>query len=54
MTFGGVCDGVGIVYAWVLLEMLDGNYQEALDRLALVSSDVLRDWQFLYVPKAQL
>jgi len=50
----GVAEGANITFAWVLIEMLDGNYQEALDRLALVSSEVLSEGQFLYVPKAQL
>jgi serine/threonine-protein kinase len=43
-----------IVYAWILLEILDGDFQAALDRLALVSSDVLWADQWLHVPKAQL
>jgi hypothetical protein len=37
-----------------LLEIWDGDYQQALDRLALVSSEVLLDDQMLYLPKAQL
>ncbi len=37
-----------------MLDILHGDYQEALDRLALVSSDVLFEDQTLYVPTAQL
>ncbi len=43
-----------IAYAWTLLEMWDGDYQQALDRLAMVSSEVILESQFLYVPRAQL
>jgi serine/threonine-protein kinase len=43
-----------IAYSWILLRMLDGNYQEALDRLNGLSSEVIHEDQWLYVPKAQL
>jgi tetratricopeptide (TPR) repeat protein len=50
----GVAEHPEIAYTWVLLEMWDGNYQQALDRLAVVSSEVLYENQFRYVPKAHL
>ena len=50
----GLAEDAEIAYMWILLDMLDGEYQEALDRLALVSSDVPFESQFLYVPKARL
>ena len=50
----GVAEDPDIAYTWVLLETWDGDYEEALDRLALVSSEVLWEDQFLHVPKAQL
>ncbi len=46
-------DGPFIVFTWVLLDVFDGNYQEALDRLSSVSSEVF-EIQFYFVPKAQL
>ncbi|MCH7874582.1 MAG: hypothetical protein IH965_04710, partial [Gemmatimonadetes bacterium] len=49
----GVAEDPDIAYTWVLLETWDGDYEEALDRLALVSSEVLWEDQFLHVPKAQ-
>ena len=49
----GLAEHPGIAYTWVLVDMWDGNYQEALDRLAVVSSDVLFEDQLLHVPKAQ-
>jgi serine/threonine-protein kinase len=50
----GLAQHPWIAYAWVLLEIWDGDYRQALDRLALVSSEVLFANQFLHVPKAQL
>ncbi len=50
----GVAEDPEIAYTWILLDVLDGDYQKALDRLALVSSDVVREWQDFYLPKAQL
>jgi tetratricopeptide (TPR) repeat protein len=50
----GLAEHPEIAYTWVLLDMLDGDYQAALDRLALISSGVLFEDQFLHVPKAQL
>jgi tetratricopeptide (TPR) repeat protein len=50
----GLAEAPGIAYPSVLLEIWDGDYQQALDRLALVSSEVLLDDQMLYLPKAQL
>ncbi len=50
----GLAEDPQIAYTWILVDILDGNYQAALDRLALVSSEVLADDQFLYVPKAQI
>ncbi len=50
----GLAEDPDIAYTWVLLEIWDGDYQEALDRLAVVSSEVLLDWQDFYLPKAQL
>ncbi|MCH7716715.1 MAG: tetratricopeptide repeat protein, partial [Gemmatimonadetes bacterium] len=49
----GLAEDPEIAAAWVAVEMLQGDYQEALDRLALVSSDVLIDSQFEYEPKAK-
>jgi serine/threonine protein kinase/tetratricopeptide (TPR) repeat protein len=42
-----------IVYPWVLIEIFDGNYKQALDRLSLVSSEAFTD-QFYFVPRSQL
>ncbi len=51
----GLAEDPQIAYSWVLVDMLDRDYQEALDRLALLSSDAgLGNQQLLYVPKAQL
>jgi tetratricopeptide (TPR) repeat protein len=50
----GLAEHPAIANAWVLLEIWDGDYQQALDRLGLVSSEVLLDEQMLYLPKAQL
>ncbi len=50
----GLAEHPAIAYTWVLLEIWDGGYREALDRLASVSSGILLEDQFLYVPKAQL
>jgi serine/threonine-protein kinase len=50
----GLAEHHEIAYAWVLLEIWDGDYQQALDRLALVSSEVLSEGQMFFVPKAQL
>jgi tetratricopeptide (TPR) repeat protein len=42
-----------ILFRWVLLEVFDGNYQKALDRLSRGSSEAFeRQWYF--VPKALL
>jgi serine/threonine protein kinase/tetratricopeptide (TPR) repeat protein len=38
---------------WVLLDEIDGKYQEALDRLSSISSETF-ETQFYFVPKAQL
>ncbi len=50
----GLAEDPAIAYTWILVDILDGDYQEALDRLALVSSEVLHDNAYDYVPKAQL
>ena len=50
----GLAEDPQNAYTWILLDMFDGDYQEALDRLALVSSDVLWEDQYLYVPRGQL
>ena len=42
-----------ILFPWVLLDVFDGNYQEALDRLSSGSSEAF-DWLYYYIPKAQL
>jgi len=39
---------------WVVLEIWDGEYRQALDRLDLVSSEVLHEDQYGYVLKAEL
>jgi serine/threonine-protein kinase len=49
-----VAEGPTITFTRVLLDMLEGKYQEALDRLALVSSEVLLDWREFFLPKTQL
>ena len=43
-----------VVPVWVLLEMWDGDYRQALDRLDLVSSEVLHEDQYGYALKAEL
>jgi serine/threonine-protein kinase len=50
----GLAQHADFAYTWVLLEMWDGDYQQALNELALVSSEVLVEGQFHHVPKAQL
>jgi serine/threonine-protein kinase len=50
----GLAEAPRIAYRSVLLEIWDGDYQQALERLALVSSEVLYEEQMLYLPKAQL
>jgi serine/threonine-protein kinase len=50
----GLAEDPWIAYPSVVLEIWDQDYQAALDRLALGSSDVLLDDQFLYLPKARL
>jgi serine/threonine-protein kinase len=50
----GLTEHPYIAYLLVLLETWDGNYQQALDRLALVSSEVLVEHLHLFVPKARL
>jgi tetratricopeptide (TPR) repeat protein len=42
-----------IIYLWILIEIYDGEYQKALDRLSLVLSEEFNT-QFYFVPKAQL
>jgi serine/threonine-protein kinase len=49
----GLAEDPVIAHAWVLLEIWDGDYQQALDRLARVSSEVLQEGQVRYVLKAQ-
>jgi len=43
-------DNAKIVNSLVMLDVFDGNYQEALDRLSLKSEDI--DGQFRFIPKA--
>jgi serine/threonine-protein kinase len=50
----GLAEDPYVAYAWVLLDIWDGDYQQALGRLALVSSEVLLESQFFFVLKAQL
>jgi serine/threonine-protein kinase len=50
----GLAEDPGVAYTWVLLDIWDGDYRQALDRLALVSSEVLAESQYGYVLKAQL
>jgi serine/threonine-protein kinase len=50
----GLGGDLGIVYSWILLETWDGDYEEALNRLASVPSEVLLDIQSDFVAKAQL
>jgi serine/threonine-protein kinase len=50
----GLAEDRFIAYTWVLLEIWDGEYQQALDRLALVSSEVLYEGNYSFVPKARL
>ena len=42
-----------IFYLWVLLDLYDGNYQAALERLSSTSSEAFES-QFYFIPKAQL
>lgn len=42
-----------IVYPWILIEILDGEYQEALNRLSLVQSEAFQ-YETFFIPKAQL
>ena len=46
----GVGDNPEIVYTLILVDMLDENYQSALDRLSRVSTGVLFESQNRYVP----
>jgi len=50
----GLGEDVVIVYSWILLEIWDGDYEEALDRLAAVSAGFVLDDQERFVPKALL
>jgi serine/threonine-protein kinase len=50
----GLAKDPWIVYAWVLLEMYEAHYQEALDRLDLVSSQVLFESQLRFASQAQV
>jgi len=50
----GLAEHPFIAYPSVLLEIWDGDYQQALDRLALVSSEVLIENPVFFVPKARL
>ena len=50
----GLAEAPEMAYAWVLVDLWDGNYQEVLDRLASVSSDVFKEDLTLYMPKAQM
>ena len=49
----GSTDHPNVVRAWVLIEVFDGNYQEALDRLSMGSSDAIAT-QYYFIPKALL
>ena len=49
-----VADGPTITFTGVLLDMLEGKYQDALDRLAAVSSEVVYESNYFYEPKVQL
>ncbi len=49
----GPTDDPDVVLASVLVEVCDGKYQEALDRLSLGSADALES-QFFFTPKALL
>ena len=49
----GLAEQPFIVNVWVLLDILDGNYQEALNRLSLVSLETF-ETQYYFVPKTQL
>lgn len=42
-----------VVFASILIDIFDGNYQRALDQLAATSGDAFEE-QFYFVPKAQL
>jgi tetratricopeptide (TPR) repeat protein len=42
-----------IVYLWILIEIYEGEYQKALDRLSSVSPEVFNT-PFYYIPKALL
>ena len=42
-----------IDYPWILVDIFDGNYQEALNRLSLVHSEAFQ-YETFFIPKAQL
>ena len=46
-------DEHNIVYPWILIEIFDREYQEALNRLSLVQSEAFQQETY-FVPKAQL
>ncbi len=50
----GAAESSVITWAWVVLLMWEGGYQEALDRLASDSSELLVDWNTFYLLKTQL
>ena len=59
-TLGNTSHGVGtrdyvdfVVQSWVSIDVMDGKYKEALDRLSSVSTEAF-ETQFRFVPKDQL
>jgi len=49
----GSVEDPSLFFPWVLLEIFDGNYQKALDRLSSGTLEAF-DTQFFFIPKAQL
>ncbi len=50
----GLEESPPLLFPWVLLDVFDGNYHEALDRLSSGSSEAF-EWQdYYYIPKALL
>ncbi|MFQ5652393.1 MAG: hypothetical protein ACE5IY_20880, partial [bacterium] len=50
----GLEESPSILRPWVMLDVFDGNYQEALDRLSLGSSEAFEFQSYYYIPKALL
>jgi serine/threonine-protein kinase len=49
----GLEDSPPVNYPWVTIDLIDGKYEDALNRLASGSSEAYEFW-FYYIPKSQL